>query len=508
MGNRLKGPLFLLVFLLAGVCLPAQDDFLSFGDGIFDDGTNFPILSGEPPDFTLAGEEKKEETPETPETPQAPQTPKEKKKFRVKNRAWELSIPNFSFDLSNNFVAASDIIRPPFYLLENINDIIQAPGLIWQDPIVIDLDRFFDGFKFNFGMSLKPFSFNFNHKDKWGFGLDIAHIDITGNLSLSGNLVTISETVQDKFGVGGAAFVDVGAPIFFYYRDFKIKLRPAAYVPVVYTEPKITYSFTNVVKEIGGETVEGTRFEINYDLQIYTLARIEGTPDDTSLMQTLLDDARDIPMNNMGYDFGLNVEYPWLYNLDIGVDMVNIPVPFAAARLYHYMHLNGSVWADLTELDILDFLATDEEGNRKDINLDDLRGTVFDYPEEFTPEYKFNTDGKKIYRPFAMVFYANYRPFASQFLTLIPSLGFSINPLYTQVGAVEGGLTARFDVANMFITTLGINYNDRKWINSLDFILNLRAFEFDFGLSFSSQDFVMSWQGAGLGVNIGLKFGW
>jgi hypothetical protein len=498
MGKRLKELLLVLAFLLAPVFLPAQDNF-NFGDGVFDDGANFP----------LAGEEKEEDTPDTPETPQVPQTPKEKKKFHVKNRTWEVSLANIGFDFSNNFVAMSDIVKSPFYMLGHINDIVDNPGLIWQDPIVIDLDRFFDGFKFNFGASIKPFSFNLNWKDR-GFGLDIAHVDITGNMSLSGNLVTLSEAVEDKFGVGGAAFVEVGVPVFFHYRDFKIKLRPAAYVPLIYAEPKVTYTFT--------ETAGGTRFEINYDMRIYSLVSMEGMDEDTgAIAQNLADSARDIPKNNMGYDFGLNVEYPWRYNLDIGVDMVNIPVPFAAARLYHYMHLNGSVWADTSKLDIA---AIVDMNNRQEDTPppdgynsweeyeEDYWAQVYGYPEEFTPEYKFNADGKKIYRPFTMVFYANYRPFESSFLTLIPSLGFSINYLYTQIGAIEGGLTARFDAANLFITTLGIHYNDRRWKNSVDFILNLRAFEFDFGLSFSSQDFARSWQGAGLGVNLGLKFGW
>ena len=507
MDKRLKALLLLLAFLLAPVFLLARDDFTSFGDGVFGDGvfddnvfgdgTDFPILTGEPPDYPLAGEEKKPQTPQAPQTPETMKKP-EKKKFHVKNRIWEMSLVNFGFEFSNNFVASSDIVKSPFYMLRNINDITQNPGLIWQDPIVIDLDRFFAGFKFDFGMSIMPFSFNFNWKDKWGFGLDIAHIDVTGNMSLSGNLVTISEAVEDKFGVGGAVFVDVGIPVFFHYRDFKIKLRPAAYVPVIYTEPKVTYTYT--------ETPGGTRFDLSYDMQIYSLVNMKGIDEDMNIMvQSLTNNAQDIP-KNMGYDFGLNVEYPWRYDIDIGVDMVNIPVPFAPARLNHYMHLNGSAWVDTSKLNIPDLLATDEEGNTK--SFDDLRGTVYDYPEDFTPEYKFNADGKKIYRPFAMVFYANYRPFASPFLTLIPSLGFSINYLYTKVGAVEGGLTARFDLANMFITTLGINYNDRKWKNSFDFIMNLRAFQFDFGISLQSQDFARSWQGAGLGLNFGLKFGW
>ena len=511
MRNWLKEPFFALAFLLAPVFLFAQDDFNSFGDGIFDDGANFPVLTGEPPDYTDGGEEA-----ETPQAPQTQGTPKDKN-FRFKNRMIEMSLVNTSFDFSNNFVATTDVVRDPVYLLGNINNIKQDPGLIWRDPIVIDMDYFFDGFKFNFGAAVKPLSFNFNWKDKWGFGLDIAHIDITGNVSLSENMVTLSEAGKDKFGVGTAVFVDTGIPLFFYYDDFKIKLRPAVYVPVVYTEPKVTYRFTNVVKkivtEIDGEEfvelVKGTRYDIDYDMRVYSLVSMEGTDGGMDvIMQRLTDNAWDIPRNNLGYDFRLNVEYPWRYDIDIGVDIVNIPVPFAAAKLYHYTHFTSSVWMDTSELDYLEFVEEGEEGNTK--GFEDLKGTAYDYSEEFTTEYKKNKNGKKIYRPFAMVFYAYYRPFEERSLTLIPSLGFSINNLYPQIAAVEGGLSARFNarMANAFITTLGINYNDRRWINSVDFILNFRAVEFDFGLSFQSQNFVRSWQGAGMGVNFGVKLGW
>jgi hypothetical protein len=491
MSSRLT-PHFMLAFLLVTAFLPAQDNF-DFGDGIFDDGTNFPLLTGEPPDRSLAGEEQETETSQESETPQPPE-PKEKKKFRVKNRMVELSIANTSVGFSNNFIAVSDLVKDPLYLSKNITDLAQEPGLVWKDPIVISLDNFFDGFNIQFGAAIKPLSISFNWKDMWGFGLDIGHVDISGNLSLSGNLITVSEAEEDKFGVGGAIFVDTGIPVFFHYGDFKIKIRPAVYVPLIYTEPKITYSYA--------ENGNGIRYEINYDMRVYSLVSMEGTDGGLdAIVHGLADNARDIPKNNMGWDFGLSVEYPWLENLDIGVDMVNIPVPGAAARLYHYMHLNGKVFVDTSKLNVEDLI--DET-----TSFDDLRGEAYDYPDEFEPEYKFDADGKKIYRPFAMVLYANYRPFVSPFFTLIPSFGFSVNYLYPQAAALEGGLSARFDTANMFITTLGVHYNDRRWKNSIDFILNLRAFEFDLGVSFQSQDFVRSWQGAGVGVNLGLKFGW
>ena len=478
MRNRLmansmpKEPLIFLVFLFMGILLSAQD-----APVYFDDGEDFPEAAGEEQGYRDFSEE-----PGTPE----------KEQFRFKNRTAELRIANIGFDFSNNFIAVSDMVRNPFDLLVHINDVVQDSGLIWKDPVVVNLDYFFDGFKFNIGAAIKPLSFNFNRKDMWGFGLDIAHVDVTGNFSLSGNMVTLSEAGEDKFGVGAAIFVDAGIPVFFHYRDFKIKIRPAVYVPAVYSEPIVTYTFA--------EADEGTRYEINYDMKIYSLVKMmEETEDGMDAMFQLT-------MNNLGYDFGLNVEYPWSYDLDLGVNIVNIPVPFAAARLNHYLQFKGSVWVDTDELDVTDLVKEDGEGNTKDIG--DLKGTAYDYPDDFILNYDVNTDGKKIYRPFSMVFYANYRPYESPILTLVPSLGFSINYLYPTIASIEGGLYARFDKANIFITTLGINYNDRRWVNSVDLILNLRAFEFNMGISLQSQKFVRSWQGAGLGVYFGFIFGW
>jgi len=407
-------------------------------------------------------------------------------KFRLKNRTVELSLANVSIDVSNNFFAAADIFKDPFYIFSNINDIIQDPALIYQDSIVVDLDEFFKGFEFNFNAVIKPFSFNFNRNDKWGFGLDIGHINAMGNVAVSGNVMRLEKAENEQVGGGGAVFADVGIPIFFHFWKLKIKIRPAAYVPIIYTEPNVTYSNRNVSG--------GTYIETVYDMRIYSLVDLN---DD--IMQGLQDEVWNIPGNNLGYDFRLGMEYPFNSRLDVGLDIVNIPIPFAAAKLNHYSRLNGKVVINTGSIDLTDL--ADEAKEPKDV-LDD----VWDYENEFTSEY--DSDGKEISRPFSMLLYANYRPFGSRIFSLIPSLGFSINRLYPQIFSLEGGLNIRFDFANIFIPVFGINYNDRKWKNSIDFALNLRIIEIDFGVSSQSQDFIKSFQGAGLGVNFGIKLGW
>jgi hypothetical protein len=93
-------------------------------------------------------------------------------------------------------------------------------------------------------------------------------------------------------------------------------------------------------------------------------------------------------------------------------------------------------------------------------------------------------------------------------ITVIPSLGFSVNRLYPMPGSIEGGLSGRLALGKVFSTTVGINYNDRRWINSLDLALNLRLFELGLGISSQSQDFAKSFAGGGFGVNLTTKVGW
>lgn len=393
----------------------------------------------------------------------------EKKPFRFKNRMVELSLANVSVEVSNDLVTAKDIFK---------------------DTATINLDGLLNGFRLDFSAVVKPLSLNFNWQDKWGFGLDIGHVYTFGNVSLPGSLISLERTDKETFGAGAAVFADLlGVPVFFHVNDFKIKVRPAFYVPLAYTEPGVSYRRSSIV---GPDGSRGERISIDYDMRIYTVIDM-GMIDDGSVTIT----PYAILADNLGFDMSLGLEYPLFSWLDVGTDIVNLPVPFAGAKLNYYTRLHDSIYVDTSLIDIPGMVSSG-----------DFSKDAYHYPDSFEAEYGFDSDGKVLYRPFTMLFYANYRPFDSYILSLIPSLGFSINKLYPRPGAVEGGLSARCDLGNIFITTLGINYNDRKWKNSLDFILNLRAFEMDFGVSFQSPDFVKSFQGAGAGVNVGIKLGW
>jgi hypothetical protein len=93
------------------------------------------------------------------------------------------------------------------------------------------------------------------------------------------------------------------------------------------------------------------------------------------------------------------------------------------------------------------------------------------------------------------------------FFSILPVLGFSINPIFVNAFSLETALRFRVDIANMFITTLGFAYEDQLWKNGIDFIFNFHVVELGLGIAMQSQDFVSSWQGKGISVNVGLKLG-
>jgi hypothetical protein len=380
----------------------------------------------------------------------------QEKGFRINDRAFEIGFgANVGF--ANSFLSADEVLKK---------------------TIVIDIDNLSDGFFLNFGFGAVPLYFSYNKDKKWGFGLS-TNVDAIGVFGLSGDMLTFNEAVDEKSEIAGAVFADAGINAFFHVERFKIKIRPALYYTVAYMIPEdFTYTYSN--------TGNGTLLNINYNVLIYTAFPTDGldSPDDFELTAT------------PGFDFSVGVEYPLakalglknryqILDFDVGLDLLNIPI--VKSKMKHYMKLSGGVGDD-KPLDIF--------GENGGFNMD----------MDGDPVY-----GKKeieVFRPFIMLAWAQWRPLGSELLTIIPSAGLAVNPLYLEPVSFEGGLSVRLDIANLFITTLGINHTDRLWKNSIDIALNFRAFELNLGIDMRAPDFVDSWSGNGTGFNIGMKFGW
>jgi hypothetical protein len=255
-------------------------------------------------------------------------------------------------------------------------------------------------------------------------------------------------------------------------------------MPIVFAVPDMTYRY--ITYEDPGR--RGAVIDVIIDAKVHTPFSLESVFGDSNedLISTM-----NVP-SALGIDFSLGAEYPLFSYLDVGVNFTNIPL--SRSKLNHYMEIAGNVGIDTRDLDLMSII---EDGSPDGFfDQDDLE-----------IEYKKGT--YRVARPFKMAFYANYRPFETNpSFTVIPNLGFSINPVFIPKVAPVVSVKASYDLANIFIPTIGIGYEDHMWKNSFGFILNLRAIGFDFGISMQSQQFLKSWQAAGLRANFGLKFGW
>lgn len=384
----------------------------------------------------------------------------DKDSLRIKDRTFEIGFSAF-VGLDNDFISAKQVL---------------------QEHVVIDLDELKEGFRFNFNMMVSPFFFNFNYRDKWGFGLSTA-LQATGSVSLSGNMITLSQAEDEKSEVAGAAFLEVGAPVFFHINKLKVKVRPSVFYPLLYVDKEksdISYTYKTV-----GE--DQTQADVAYKMRVYTAMSLEDT------------DADIVPTASPGVDLNIGAEFPLskvlgisnalpFLDFDVGVDFINIPV--VPGALKDYMELAGNI------------------GTGGPVNVFDPDFDMENLVE--TEDTIYGADGGiKVVRPFKFLAHIDWRPLGgSKLLTIIPVIGFAINPLYIEPFSMETVLKGRLDFFNILKLTVGTGFEDRLWKNSVDVALNLRAFEINLGVDMRSTDYAKSLQGAGLGVSTGFKFGW
>lgn len=377
--------------------------------------------------------------------------------FRIKDRSFELGIARITAGFGNDFLTSGDI---------------------FQEKLTVDLDNLRDGFRIDLDVGVTPFYFNYNRNNLWGFGLSVG-VDVTGNVNLSGSMLTISDAEKDASYISAAAFGEVKLSSFFHINRFKVTANPSFYYPIMYIAPvnrlssnrtpQINYTFRG----------DGPEIDLHYDLMVFTAFPLE---DDFALSSSI------------GVDLHLGAEYPLaevlglnnlfsFLNFKVGVDFINIPI--APASIQEYMRMIGHVTIN--------------------DDMDIFEGEFDQFIDIGDSEY--HTEKISVLRPFKMLVWADWKPFEYVPINFIPILGFAINPLHLQPGSMEAGIRTRIDLANLFITTIGIGYHDRRWTNTVDFALNARFLELNIGVGMRSQNFAKSWSGGGFNVNFGLKFG-
>jgi hypothetical protein len=386
----------------------------------------------------------------------------EKKPFEIEERSFELGLTHLNLNFANNFLKISEV---------------------FQDVVVIDIDKLTDGFMFNLGLNVTPFYFTYKSKEGWGFGLS-TDIEGVGMLGISGNMLSLNEAVKEDSDIGGALFASTTINTFFNVQKFKVKVNPSLYYALAYLTPSrnsssgLTYTL---------DYSNGTIFYVDYNMRLYT-----GFP---------LDDLDNFKLTSKpGMDFSVGVEYPLakeigltetmpFLDFDVSFDLIN--VPFIPSTITDYKQLKVRVGKDnpITFFgdDGGDFLSFLDTINDLETGEDEIRAS----------------------RPFKMIIRADWRPInGKKILTVTPVIGFCLNELYYNPFSFEIGLNVGLNLANFFLVKAGINYTDRIYINSLSLALNLKALEIDIGADLRSQKADQSWTDVGLGVNFGLKFGW
>ena len=391
----------------------------------------------------------------------AEEKPREKTPFRMRDRHFEMGFANVDVGFANNFLGIKDILT---------------------DKITLDFTGFDKDFILGFDFNLRPFYFNINAKNRWGFGMDIGNITAYGSVAIAGNLLRLKKSDKDgdPFGVGASVFVDVGIPVFFKIKnvrnkDLRINLRPAGFVAAFYASPDMKYTYK--------DTDSGTLLEIDYGIKAYSPFSLD-----------FENESFNIDISSMlGFDISIGAEYSLSKRIDLGIQFINIPIK--SSRLNNYLLFEGKASFDSSEVTIEDL-----------INDSDAMNDLLNLPENYDIIYG-SDEGKRFYRPFKMLFTANYRPFAKSVLFISPVIGFSYNPVFVKKASVEFGVKVGCDLGNILKVAVKTCYEDQMWKNGADIMFNLYVLELGFGVAMQSQQFVQSWQGKGLRANLSVKLG-
>jgi hypothetical protein len=362
-------------------------------------------------------------------------------------------------------------------------------GDVFQENITLDISQMAGELGNGLGVFFDTrgkFFLNFNLGALWSFGF-FTGLDALGQFKIPQSMVELltegndlDKTYSDKLGLGAAVFYEAGFRVSAKIRRIKFTVRPAYFLPLAYmSNTRVNYAFA--LEDNGTLTMEG-----NYNVEMYTPFPREGItalkdgniaalPETVGIADTL---------KKGGVDVVLRAEYPVYHNFVIGASLGHIPL--AAARLTEKYSLSG--------------------GFKLFKTLDDVINNNFDLPD-IAMNDAYGAGRKAVYRPFKVGFDAVYRPFNIRLVTLRPELALVFNSIYDSPVYLDCGITGELNLADIFVIALGSRFEDLVWKERIGLTLNLRLIELIAGITTQSQQFLRSFQGAGFGVDIGVRVG-
>jgi hypothetical protein len=361
------------------------------------------------------------------------------------------------------------------------NNIIGLTDIFWtpNQKILIDLDKLPKGamgldllgsFKGVMNITVGDYRFgSFTGMDTIAYGA----VDGLGELLAEG----YSGDATIDISSGASAFVytslwgDFGIPSL---EGWKFYAAPAYYIPLIYTQTRDSDFHLRTITDENEKDI--LQFGGSFDTRVYTPFSMENA----SISPGALTQAG-------GLDISLGAEYSLAslvgFNLDVGSLISHIPL--VPARLANQMTMLYSM---------------------EDMNLDLLEAVLNGNMPEMAAnsESVYGDANFAAFRPLEFDFYALYRPFESDLITVKPLLGFSVLTVYG--AGFNAGVSAALS-AGVGSMELSTQYRNRLWRHALDFVLDLRVFELDFGIGLQSQSFLKSFALGGLTVSLGFRLG-
>lgn len=384
-------------------------------------------------------------------------------------------------------------------------NLMPVPDLMKKE-LVLDLSEINDnldsnGFVFDMFLSTR-FFMNLHLENRLDVGL-VTELEFVGSFGLGKALFKFlgegnefGESIDTSINAYTEVFLSASVPVKFKVRNIGIKVTPSYFIPILYV-PQPDATFSAVSYNDGS-----MHTEVKADFSMYSVYDLStvftsdfGLQDDFSFDSSLITEM----LSSGGVDLDLEAEYPFFSWLDAGAYM---HLPIVPGRL-KYKGEGGFSWS-ATVNPLLDFLLSDD---------DDASATTMDDPEFRDGKFTTLDSAYSVNRPFRLGVQAALRPFGKWF-TFRPLFGFAArNPFGKDFKAkdsmfVEYCFAADLRFLYVFNFSFATEYRNKVFGQSVGIALNFRVMELVTRISFTSADFLKSWQGSGVKAVVGLRFGW
>lgn len=369
---------------------------------------------------------------------------------------------------------------------------------IMKKEVVIDLDEIYSNMKKGFIMTagVTPETYmDFNFKN-FGFGFH-AGVDVSGRMNISrdffgvlANGIEAGKKTSVDMNFWLQSFVEASVPVYFKIFDFKVKVTPTYFVPLVYI-PDVSARASFVNKSDG--TIEA---KVNAPISIYTASKF-GDSFDGSIdsifagadISSMISDS----LKNGGFDLGVLVEYPFTRKLDLGA-YANIPI--VPGRLKG--KLSTSITASIKTPSLIDMIASDEDAGETEVDYE-------------VGDFVYTEDKYYVNRPLRFGAEVAYRPWKN-WLTLRAQAGLAFrNPFGKDfnIRSFYPEYNVGVDLVLFYVLGLSLHteYTQQVFAHTLQLILNARVFELDISAGICNSDFLKSFQMQGARAAVAVKFG-